>query len=64
MIRFVDLKTGNTFAGEYPYVFWFDGEQSINMIYTQPICFISDKKQLNISIPVNDIFKLLDPSKL
>lgn len=64
MVRFVDLKTGNTFSGEYPYMFWFDGEQSINMIYTQPICFISDKKQLNISIPVNDIFKLLDPSKL
>ena len=64
MIRFVDLKTGNTFDGESPYVFWFDNEQSTNIIYSQPICFISNQPNVEIIIEENDIFSLVDTSKL
>lgn len=64
MIRFVELKTGNTFDGESPYVFWFEKEQSTNLIYSLPICFISPVARMNISIEDNDIFSLVDTSKL
>lgn len=63
-IRFVDLNTGNTFDGSDPYVFWIDGEQSTNIIYSKPICFISNLASVNISIEKNDIFKLIDVDKL
>ena len=63
MIRFVDLETGNTFDGSTPYIFWMPGEQSTNLIYSQPICFISEKRDVNISIENNDIFSLVDPTK-
>lgn len=64
MIRFVDLETGNTFDGSYPYIFWLDGEQSINLIYSKPICFISNSQEVEVSIEANDIFNLIDASKL
>jgi hypothetical protein len=62
MVRFIDIKTGNVFnafGGSDPYIFWFDGEQSIDMIYTKPICFISYENSFTVSIPQNDVFKLL-----
>jgi hypothetical protein len=64
MIRFVDLKTGNIFNAGESYVFWFDGEQSINMLYSKPICFVSDSPVLSIEFPKNDIFRLVDVNKL
>jgi hypothetical protein len=64
MVRFVDLETGNTFDGTAPYIFWIDGEQSINLIYSKPICFISNQKEITVSIEDNDVFTLVDPSKL
>lgn len=64
MIRFVDLKTGNTFDGSYPHTFWFEGEQSINLVYTQPICFISNSEEVNIAINGEGLFHLIDTSKL
>ena len=64
MIRFVDLKTGNIFNADQSYIFWFDGEQSINMIYSKPICVVSDSKELEVELPKNDIFRLVDASKL
>lgn len=64
MIRFVDLETGNTFDGSSQYIFWFDNEQSTNLIYSKPICFISDNEDVNISIEKNDIFKLIDTDPL
>ena len=48
MIRFIDLQTGNVFDGSSPYIFWFDGEQSVNLFYTKSICFISHQKTHNI----------------
>lgn len=64
MIRFVDLNTGNTFDGAHPYIFWLDGEQSTNIIYSKPICFISNNKTENISINKNEIFHIIDPKEL
>ena len=60
MIRFVDLETGNTFDGSDQYIFWFDNEQSTNLIYSKPICFISNNEYVNISIEKNDIYKLIN----
>lgn len=64
MIRFVDLNTGNTFNGQQPYIFWFDGQQSTNIWYSQPICFISNSDKTTISLNKNDIFQLVDPEKI
>jgi hypothetical protein len=64
MIRFVDLESGNIFNASKPYVFWFEGEQSTNLIYTKPICFISNKRRSVVSIPKSGIFSILDTSKL
>lgn len=64
-IRFVDLKTGNVFDGSAPYIFWMDGEQSINLIYSKPICFISELQEVVVYLKdQTDIFQLIDPSKL
>lgn len=64
-IRFVDLKTGNTFDGSYPYIFWFDGEQSVNLIYTQPICFISKTNEdVSVSIEEDSFFSLVNTNEL
>lgn len=64
MIRFVDLETGNTFDGSSPYVFWMPEEQSTNIIYSLPICFISNDKEAKITIENNAIFSLIDSNKL
>lgn len=62
MIRFVDLKTGNIFDGTPPYIFWVEGEQSVNISYSQPICFISDNSEVQVSVENNNIFKLVNPN--
>lgn len=62
MVSFIDITTGNVFNGSYPYIFWFDGEQSVNLFYTKNICFLSDSPDVEIKINNNDIFKLIDPS--
>ena len=64
MVKFVDLNTGNIFDGTPPYVFWFDNEQSTDIIYTKSIGILSNKQELNISIDNNDVFKLIDSNKL
>ena len=64
-IRFVDLKTGNTFDGSHPYIFWFDGEQSVNLIYTQPICFLSKTNEaVRVSIEEDSFFSLVNTNEL
>lgn len=60
MIRFVDINTGNVFDGSSPYVTWFDGEQSINIMYSKSICFISHKQEHSITIEDNEIFHLIN----
>ena len=72
MIRFVDINTGNTFNGDAittnpqdsPYCHWFDNEQSIDLIHNKSICFVYDKSSCDVKLPINNIFKLLDPKKI
>lgn len=64
MVRFIDVETGNVFNGSAPYVFWFDGEQSTNIFYTKNIYFLSDEREVDISINDNNIFKLLNIDEL
>ena len=42
MIKFINLDNGYTYLGEQPYIHWFPGEQSTNIIYTMPLCFICE----------------------
>lgn len=60
MIKCVDLKTGNIYKGEAPYIHWFDDQQSVNMMYVKKVCLISDKMELSIKMEVNNIFSILD----
>lgn len=60
MVKFVNIQTGNTFNGDLPYTHWFEGEFGVNLIYTKPICFLSDRKTVDVSISENSIFKLLN----
>jgi hypothetical protein len=58
MIEFVNLKDGRVFNGESPYVFWFDGGQSVNLNYVRKICFISTSRVVEAHID-SQIFSLL-----
>ncbi len=64
MIRFIDLSTGNVFDGSQPYVFWFEKEQSTNLLYIRKICILSNKSSFNCNIEKNDIFQLIDVNKI
>ena len=64
MIRFIDIDKGSVYNGSKPYVFWMDNQQSVNMIYTKRICVLADNPYITVYIPNNNIFKLLDMSKL
>lgn len=63
-IKFVDIQTGNIFDGRPPYTFWFEGEQSTGLIYTQKICFVSKTEAVSIRLPENPVFKLVDVNRL
>ena len=58
MIAFVDLKTGRIFNGEKPYIFWFEGGQSVNLNYVQRICVLSTYPIIKATIK-SDTFWLL-----
>ena len=60
MIRFVDLENHNVFNGSKPYVFWMDGEQSVNLIYIKRICVLSDQESLRVYLPHNDVFQFIN----
>lgn len=62
-MKFIDLKTGNLFDGSSPYIFWFDGQQSTNLVYSKSICFASLNREVNICIGGNPIFGLVDTSR-
>lgn len=59
MIQFVDLDTGHLYDGVAPYVHWFPGEQSTNLVYTHKICVCSDEQQIFISIN-SDTFNIIN----
>lgn len=62
MVKFINLETGYIFNGDNPYVFWFENGQSTELIYTKQIGIYSDSSQLNISMPDNNIFSLINPN--
>lgn len=64
MIRFIDLDNGIVYNGNRPYIFWFDREQSTQMIYVKKICVLSDVQELHVSIPNNLVFRFLDMSRI
>lgn len=64
MIRFIDLATGNVFDGSQPYVFWFEEEQSTNLLYIRKICILSNKSSIKCTIENNDVFQLIDVNKI
>ncbi len=57
MIRFIDIKTGNTYNGESPYVHYFDDQQSVNIFYVRQICFVSTSQACTVTMEDNDVFK-------
>lgn len=63
MIKFINLELGNVYDGSKPFVHWFEGQQSTNIIYTKPIGFLSDKASVHVSID-SDIFSVLDMTKI
>ena len=65
MIRFIDIKTGNTYNGNKPYVHYFDDQQSVNMFYVKQICFVSKYEQVNVKLPGNQsVFRLANLTSL
>mgnify|MGYP004618829337 CR=1 FL=1 len=64
MIRFIDLSTGNVFDGSQPYVFWFEKEQSTNLLYIRKICILSNKSSIECTIEDNSVFQLIDVNKI
>lgn len=63
-MKFIDLETGNLFDGNQPYVFWFPGQQSTDLIYNHKILFVSSEEKVSIKLLKNEVFSLIDPTKL
>jgi len=64
MIRFINIDTNRVFNGDMPYIHWFEGQQSVDLIYTQRICVLSDAETIHVSVPENPVFHILDVSKI
>lgn len=59
MIKFINLDNGYTYMGDQPYIHWFPGEQSTNIMYTMPLCFMSECNTISAHM-VPDVFYLLN----
>lgn len=64
MVKFFDLKTGNVYDGSAPYIHWFEGGQSTNINHIMTLGIITNESQLNIELPSNSIFKIIDTNQL
>lgn len=60
MIHFVNINNGRVYNGDMPYVHWFDGQQSIDLVYVQKLCVIATDFKLHVHLPENDVFHLLN----
>ena len=60
-MKFVNLHTGNVYDGSKPYIHWFENPLSTDLIYVQPICFITNTNKLVVSCR-SDVFSLVNPS--
>lgn len=65
-MKFLNLETGYSFDAlwnkeqEKGYIFWFKNEQSIGLIYTMPVAFITESNSpITLSIEDNDIFSFI-----
>lgn len=63
MILFIDQKTGNTYNGNKPYTHWYEGKQSIGLLYDKTFVLLSDKGRLTVNLD-SEAFYLVDPNKL
>lgn len=63
-MNFINLNTGKIYNGDAPYVHYFDGVSCTGLIYNTKICFIHNKEVINVSINNNDVFSLIDHSKI
>ena len=64
MVKFVDLEKGFIYDGHKPYIFWFNDGLSTDLIYTKSIGVFSDESIINISLPSNSVFKLINIEEL
>lgn len=62
-MKFVDLKTGNIYNGDIPYIHWFDDNQSTNLIYVKKLCVVDIREELSIELH-SDVFKLIDFNRI
>lgn len=62
-MKFVDLESGYLYDGCSPYIHWFSGEQSTDLIYCHKLCIISNSNQIELEMDSN-IFNIIDNSKL
>lgn len=56
MIRFINIEgenVGATWDGQPPYIHWFGGQQSTDLIYVHKIAFASDKKSVRVHMESN-----------
>lgn len=60
VLSFIDTQNGITFNGSRPFVFWFEDGQSVNMIYTKRIAFLSDQQTETVSTESGSPFFLID----
>lgn len=51
MIRFINIDNNRVYNGDKPYVHWFEGQQSVDLLYTQRLCVLTDQKSITASIP-------------
>lgn len=63
MILFIDQKTGSTYNGNAPYVHWYEGKQSIGLLYDKTFVVLSDSGKLTVNLD-SEAFYLVDPNKL
>ena len=60
MMHFINIDNGRVYNGDKPYVHWFDGQQSIDLVYVQKLCVVTTDFNLHVSLPKNDVFHLLN----
>lgn len=63
-MRFIELDSGKVYSVPDKYTFWFDGQQSTNMIYIKKLCILHNKQELVARFDTNSIFKFVDVNNL
>lgn len=60
-MKFVNIKDNTTYSGLAPYIHWFPGQQSIDLVYTTPLIILTTDPKLTIEGVGNDVIKLIEP---